>query len=337
MRNGMQYGKLEESVLKQRRLGSARNIVVAALTAVAVVLTTPGAANAAYYSTYSDVADLRDSDGMTSTQGFAVGSTYTYSIKQNDSTSMIYRTKMSDGSTTVMTNVAGAQAVTWITGLGHANDIALASLDGNLYMYIVTADKDSGSYQLVKLEYNGTTYRRVASYYIWAGGEALGATGVKITSQDTSRFHFLFKYGHTFYRAWVSNTLASGSTIYPSLEFSVDVAHALVNGSTVDGIETWPTQGIGYDGTTLYYALTSPTAGNVSVVLVYREIPSAANGVTVNADPSVSFRITSQAFPDLCEIEGVDVGPDRTLWFNANRRKTSTDVDHDVVAHFPAS
>ena len=79
---------------------------------------------AAYYNTYSTVATIPNGNGCNRAQGFAVGSSYVYTAKCNDDESkqVIYRTKISDGSTTLMTN--GKTSATYITSLGHANDMA---------------------------------------------------------------------------------------------------------------------------------------------------------------------------------------------------------------------
>lgn len=71
---------------------------------------------------------------------------------------------------------------------------------------------------------------------------------------------------------------------------------------------------------------------NVSIVLVYRNI-SYATG-TIYADDDLSFRITSGAYPDLFEIEGVGIANGDKLWFNTNRRKAPGDTASDNVAYF---
>ena len=55
---------------------------------------------------------------------------------------------------------------------------------------------------------------------------------------------------------------------------------------------------------------------------------------TIYADNNLSFRITSSAYPDLFEIEGVGIANGDKLWFNANRRTAPNDTAHDCVAYF---
>ncbi|MFC0003430.1 hypothetical protein [Micromonospora siamensis] len=286
----------------------------------------PTAASAAYYNTYSTVATLGNANGCYSAQGFGVGSTYAYSVKVNsdDTKAVVYRTNMSDESTTLMAN--GDNGTTYTTALGHANDVALHSNDGNYYMFVVTME--AGSASLVKLRYVGTTYYKVGSYAITYGGANKAMTGVKITGKDASNIYFLFKNGRTFYRGSLPLTATSG-TINTTYGFYVNIENALVNGSTIGNITSYSTQGIGYHNNTLYYPLTY---SNVSVVLVYRNV-SAASG-TIYADNGLSFRITSSAYSDLFEIEGLGVANGDKLWFNTNRRANPDDTTSDGVHYF---
>lgn len=100
--------------------GCFRRIISLALFATSVLTIT---VTAAYYNTYSTVATIPNGNGCNRAQGFAVGSSYVYTAKCNDDESkqVIYRTKISDGSTTLMTN--GKTSATYITSLGHANDM----------------------------------------------------------------------------------------------------------------------------------------------------------------------------------------------------------------------
>ncbi|MEO3744234.1 peptidase inhibitor family I36 protein [Plantactinospora sp. B5E13] len=283
-------------------------------------------AGAEYYNTYADVATLGNANSCYSAQGFAVGSTYTYSAKINDAgtAAVIYRTKMSDGTTTLMSN--GDTGQTYANYLGHANDIVLSSTGDNYYMFVVTMNADSTS--LVKLRYVGTTYYKVGNYTIKHNGANKAMSGVKITSKDASNINFLFKSGRTFYRGSLPLNATSG-TINVTNSFYLNIEDALVNGSPVANITSYTTQGIGYYGNTLYYPLTNK---NVSIVLVYRNISSASG--TIRADDNLSFRITSSAYPDLFEIEGVGVAGGDKLWFSTNRRTAPGDTAHDGVHYF---
>lgn len=286
----------------------------------------PVAASAAYYNTYTTVDTLGNPNSCYSTQAFGVGSTYAYSVKVNsdDTKASIYRTNMTDGSTTLMSN--GDNGTTYTTALGHANDMALHSNDGNYYMFVVTME--AGSLSLVKLRYSGATYYKVGNYTISYNGAAKGMSGVKITGKDASNIYFLFKSGRTFYRGTLPLTATSG-TINVTYGFYLNIEDALVNGSTVSNITSYTTQGFGYYSGTLFFPLT---LNNVSIVLVYRNIPSASG--TIMADNNLSFRITSSAYADLFEIEGLGIANGDKLWFNTNRRTDPSDTAHDGVHYF---
>lgn len=282
-------------------------------------------ASAAYYNTYSTVTTLGNANSCYTVQGFASGSTYAYTIKINsdETKAIIYRTNMNDGSTTLMTN--GDNGTSYLTYLGHANDMTLCTISDQYYMYIVTMRADS--YGLVKLRYSGTTYYKVANYTLSYGGVAKSMSGVVKISYGTSTVNFLFKSGKTFYQGSVSKTATSG-TITLTYDFTVNVTEALVNGSTVSNISEYSTQGIGYYDDKIYYPLTKD---NVSIVLVYDNI-STASGTIYSMD-NLSFRITSSAYSDLFEIESVGIS-NGLLWFATNRRANSSDTTSDGVHYF---
>ncbi|MDR0266609.1 hypothetical protein [Paenibacillus sp.] len=286
----------------------------------------PITANAAYYNTYNTVATLDNANNCYAAQGFAVGSTYAYSAKVNsDNTkAVIYRTKMSDGTTTLMTN--GDNGSTYATYLGHANDLVLSTIDGNYYMFVVTMN--SGSVSLVKLKYVGTKYYKVGTYTIKYNGSAKSMSGVKITKKDAKNIYFLFKSGGTFYKGSLPLTANSG-TIEVTDGFKLNIKDAKVNGSTISNITSYAFQGFGYYNNTIYVPLTYK---NISVILVYRNVSTASG--TINADNNLSFRITSSTFPDLFEIEGVGIDQEGKLWFNTNRRTKPGDTAHDGVHYF---
>ncbi|MGA8943599.1 MAG: hypothetical protein WB502_12935 [Thermoactinomyces sp.] len=316
-----------------RKTGRIKLSCLFTVFVLCAALLLPNTASAAYYNTYTTVTFLNNAHDCYATQGFAVGSTYTYSIKINkdETRAVIYRTRMSDGSTTLMKN--GDTGTTYATYLGHANDIALHSNDGNYYMFVVTMK--AGSMSLVKLKYTGTTYYKVGNYTIKYNGENKKMSGVAITGKDADNIYFLFKIGTDFYRGSLPLTATSG-TINVSHAFKVNREDALVNGKPVPPeITQFATQGIALYNNTLYFPLTGNEVEkykNVSIVLVYRNISTASG--TIYADDNLSFRITSQKYPDLFEIEGVGIANGDKLWFNANRRISENDTASDNVAYF---
>ncbi len=298
-------------------------VVLFLCTALLLSLT----ASAAYYNTYTSInPQIASPEGCTGMQGFDVGSTYCYSVKVNTGSltkAVIYRTKLSDGSTTLMTN--GDNGLSYCTYLSHANDMVLCTINDEYYMFIVTMLE--GSMSLVKLKYVGTTYYKVGNYTIKLSGQNQLMSGVKITGKTATTINFLFKNGKTYYRGSLPLTANTG-TINVTEAFTLNTVDALVNGSTVPGIETFANQGFEYYNNSVYHPVTK---GNVSIVLVYRNIPTASG--TITADPNLSFRVTSVDFPKLFEIEGCGHGPDGKLYFNTNRNKADGTA-YDGVHYF---
>ena len=290
-------------------------------------------ATAAYYNTYSTVATIPNENGCNRAQGFAVGSSYVYTAKCNDDESkqVIYRTKMSDGTITIMTN--GDTSSTYTTSLGHANDMDTCTIDGKYHLFVATMK--TGSESLVKLQYSGNTYTQLGGYTLKCNGENIAISGVKKYAKDENYVYFLFfVYDGTedsvgVYRGQVPMT-ANRGTVNITHSFDIHIASALVNGSAVSKLENFTRQGIGYIAST-DQLLVPLTNDNVSIILVYDNASTAAG--TVMANPDLSFRITSSSYPYLFEIEGCDETNGK-LYFNCNRKTNSSDISNDAICYF---
>jgi hypothetical protein len=304
-----------------------KQLTVVGLATCVAVLIAPVAANASGQA-YTTVDTLPHDHGCNTTEGFAVGSTYTYSIKINsdETAAVIYRTNMSAGTTQLMTN--GDNGSTYASYLGHANDIVLNTAAGEYYMYVVTMA--SGSINLVKLKYVSNTYYKVGSYSIHYNGSPTAMSGIKIVGTYAGYVSFLFKSLYTFYSGSIAQSATSG-TIDVSKDFSVDVTHAKVNGSTIANVSSYATQGIGYYNDTVYYPLTS---GATSYVLVYQNISNAYSATQpIASNNNLNTFITSVTYAYHFEIEGLGVANGR-LYFNTNRKKDANDLDSDGVHYF---
>lgn len=312
------------------RRKSIRNFIALALVAISLLMVS---AAAAYYNTYSTVATIPNGNGCNRAQGFAVGSSYVYTAKCNDDESkqVIYRTKISDGTTTLMTN--GDTSNTYITSLGHANDMDTCTIDGKYHLFVATMK--TGSESLVKLQYSGTTYTQLGGFTLKCNGEDVAISGAKKYAKDANYIYFLFfvydgtEDGVGVYRGQIPLTANSG-TINITHAFDLDVANALVNGVTVSGLEDFTRQGIGYIAST-DQLLVPLTKTNVSIILVYDNASTATGTVSANSD--LSFRITSSTYPTLFEIESCDETNGK-LYFNCNRKKNSSDIANDAVCYF---
>lgn len=294
---------------------------------VALALAPLAVARAAYYNTYTTVATLPNAAGCAATQGFDTGSTYAYSAKINgdDTSAILLRTNKSTGATNVMTN--GDTGGTSASYLGHANDLVLSSINGDTCMFVATMK--TGSLSLVKIKYVGSTYYKVGNFTLQRNGANVGMSSIKKIASDSANDYFLFKSGLTFYWGTIPKSSNSG-TVALTTAFSINTTSALVNGSTVSDISTYTNQGFGYsvDNDRIFVVLTKE---NVSIILCYNNVNSASG--TITADPNLSFRITSSAYPNLFEIESCSI-EDGKLWFNANRRINASDTANDCVAYF---
>lgn len=303
------------------------------LTVVCALAVLSVSAYAAYYNTYTTVATIPNGNSCNRAQGFAVGSTYVYTAKCNDDESkqVIYRTKMSDGSTTLMTN--GDNSSTYTTHLGHANDMDTCTINDKYHLFVATLKP--GSESLVKLGYSGTTYTQLGGFTLRYNGSNIAISGVKKYAKDSNYIYFLFfgydgtENGVTVYRGKIPLAANSG-TIDVTLAFKINIKDSLVNGKTVAGLENFTRQGIGYIAST-DQLLVPLTNKNVSIILVYNHASSATG--TITSDPNLSFRITSSTYPTLFEIEGCDETNGK-LYFNCNRKIDSGDISHDAVCHF---
>jgi hypothetical protein len=154
-------------------------------------------------------------------------------------------------------------------------------------------------------------------------------SSVKKIASDTTNDYFLFKSGLSFYWGTVAKSANSG-TITLTKAFTINTVDALVNGSKISNMADYTNQGFGYSVTNdrIFVILTHQ---NISVVLVYNNVNTASG--TITADPNLSFRITSSAYPELFEIESCSI-EDGKLWFNCNRKTDASDTAHDAVCYF---
>ena len=305
-----------------------RRMVIMAPVIAGVVALTESPALAAYYNTYSDIADIPDTDGCTSAQGFAAGATYLYSIKKRgaDDLSVIYRINKTTGDRVLMTNgTTGGVTNPW---LGHGNDMTIVDIDGVHHLFVVTM-KGNGFAQLVKLSYDGSTYYFAGSYELRLNGATLAPSGVSRVTVSSTTITFLFKSGSTVYNGSLPLRANSG-TIDLTKAFELQVEGAPVDGATVPDLGSFLNQGFYYDAAK-HVIYTPLTKENRSIVLVYRDVTPATTG-TAPAATDLSFRITSSAYSAF-EIEGVGIS-DGKLYFNTNRVYESNGDANDGVHVF---
>lgn len=304
---------------------------LAGLTALGLglVLATAPAAQAAYYTGYTTVGSTKDVGSHTAAQGFAAGTTYTYAVKTNSAqtSSVIYRVTKSSKKAVVMKN--GDTGGTTNAWLGHGNDMTIVDIDGKHHLYVVTM-KESGA-QLVKLRYDGTTYRKVGGYYLRLSGKVATMSGISRLSVSSTGVSFLFKKGRTVYRGTAPLTATSG-TINLTKAFTLNLEDAKVGGKTISGLSKWSSQGFFYDTAkkVAYFPLWNGSTR--SVVLTYKGVEPTSTG-DIKAYDALSFSIEQKDKFSKLEIESVAVNGNR-LYFNTNRSGNADGV-HYFTSYTP--
>lgn len=306
----------------RKKLFSFVTVVMAFIT-VMLPLAVP--ASAAYYNTYGTVKSISDVNSCPSMQGIAVGSTYVYTAKVNsgNTKAVIYKTNKNTGESTLLTDSVSGK--TYVTYLGHANDMCVTTLDDKSNLFIVTMKENSNA--LVRVRVSGSKFKKMANFTVKYNGEHLAPSGVNIIKKTSTNITFLFKKGKSFYEGTIGIGQTSG-TINVTKKFAINVKSAVVNGKTLD-LSSYTHQGYGFYKN---YIFVPVTQGNVSIVLVYY-IKDASGTIKTVSD--LSFRITSSTYADLFEIEGCGISSsDGKLYFNTNRRKVSGGTGYDAVHYF---
>ncbi|MWV75656.1 hypothetical protein [Rathayibacter rathayi] len=302
-----------------------RRRTLMALVAGATIAFSPVAQAATTYTDYTTKAEIPDydcgSDACTAAQGFAVTTNYLYTIKTDSEhgKSVIYRVDRSSGDRVLMHNATSDSNVnTW---LGHANDMEIASIGGQKYMFVVTMfDSGSGAdstKQLVRLKYTGTSYEWDHTYTLLSGTTPKKISGLSKISQSGTSIDFFFSSGDQVYRGSLDATAPGGSAN------DVPLTTAFTMNNKPSG---WDSQGIHYDAAhqRFYRPVTS---GNRSRILLYDGITPATTGAR-SSSADVKIDITS-ANDAKFEIEGVGVNAESgKLYFSTNR--TGSDGVHYV-------
>ena len=310
--------------IKTKRIAASAAFVI---TLAAAIPSSVLAASAGYFRTYATIASVKDRDGCCSMQGMAVDSGWIYTIKINSGNSRAFlcRTNRSTGITSPLTD-AGTGSI-YLSRLGHANDMDVTTIDGKPNLFIATMN--TGSLSLVRLEVRGSEVAMTGCYTISYHGENRHISGIAITKSTKSSIDFLFKRGCTFYTGSI-DPKAAGGTIPIKKAFRLDLTHTMVGGKERD-LSEYIHQGFGYCGGRLFLPLTGPAGKrNSSVILVY--VPNARGEMTLHRE--LSFQIKSREYPALFEIESCGISPDGRLYFNTNRRKSDSSINHDGIHYF---
>ncbi len=304
--------------------------VVAAVLLVMLVAIPPEAyAVNDFYGDYTDVSKVYDYGSCPSMQGLAVGSTYMYTVKINsgNTSAFISMTHKDTGTTTKLYNAdAGSY---YFDYLGHANDMDVWGIDGYSNLFVATTN--SGSNAIVRLKRSGNNLTKVASYSLTYNGAETCATALAVKSVSNGVITFITKLGMNLYTGSVS-TSATSANIELTYLCTISKARVYIKGSYVD-LSDYVNQGFGYYKDTLFVPVTGDSSNlNRSVIMVY-DLSNAAG--TIYPTEVLVFRVTSGAYSALFEIESCDICPtDGKLYFSTNRRKTTSDTNHDGISSF---
>ena len=301
------------------------------LLASMIVLPNEVEAASAFYGEYTDVAKIADYNSCPSIQGIAVGSQMIYTVKINgdDTQAFITMTDKDTGETTRMYNSdAGSYMFNY---LNHANDMDVWGIDGKSHLFVATTKQ--GANAIVRLRRDGSNLTKVATYRLQCNGQDICATAMSIKSVSGGQITFITKWGMDLYTGSVS-TSATNATISMTKLCTISKDKVYIKGSYLD-LSSFVNQGMGYHNGVLYV----PISGDEnwlerSVVMVFN-LDGVITGSTIRPSEAIVFRVTSGTYSALFEIESCDISTgDNKLYFGVQRRKSSSDTNHDGIASF---
>jgi len=256
-------------------------------------------------------------------QGFAVGATFAYSfeVDENDTYHYLYQYHMDDGTLTQMTVRSGRT----VGPLGHANDMALVTINNTNYIFVVAhAERDGTNLTepaIVRLRRIGSTYyeyRRYPTEDNFTGITSLGH--VSTNNGPNNAVQFLVKRGARFFTVTIRYDLAGGTTITPVERFRLNEAPYHL-GAGHDATN-WVRQGIHYRSGSLFVPLWNGRGNqNENVILRYNITRTHLTNTFAPSQPLLSHVgnpwILNGAAGSKFEIEGVGIrNSTGVLWFN---------------------
>ena len=278
-----------------------------------------------HYGSYSTLSTIYDQGDCFSMQGMTLDSNYTYCLKVNtntDALACIVRTSKSTGDKTVMTNAS--TGTYYFTNLGHANSMDNFWLNGYNQLLVTAGTK------LVRLTISGTALTVAGTYTVKYNGSELSMASAQVMQANDDLLKLVIKSGRTLYTGTV-DPRTSSATVNVTKLCTLNVAQARVKGQIYDFTD-FLNQGMDYHDGKIFLPLSGDTQAEVSVVLVY-DIEGASG--TLKNDPTLSFRVTSSTYAALFEIEDVAICQETgRLYFNTNRRKSSSDTNYDSCSYF---
>jgi|GEM_PF-5930077 len=272
---------------------------------------------------FREIAETPEANGCFSTQGMAAGASYVYSIQVNgdDSLSVVHRVDPVTGQADLMKYEDTRR--TYFRNLRHANGIDVHTIDGVEYLFAASAEK------LVMFRIDDDHLYQVGEYDITYNGSPFSPSGLSVYKVDRAKIRFLFRSGYTVSLGEIARGAEDGE-IPVSVKCNLDVTRIPLDGEETD-LSDFLNQGFCYRNNILYIVIAGCAKTETmhqSAILGYNI--SDAKG-RVQPEPELVFFIGSDRYRALFEIEDCDLLPDGRMVFNANRRLSDYDTNHDGV------
>ncbi len=272
---------------------------------------------------FREIAETPEANGCYSTQGLAAGASYVYSVQINgdDSLCVIHRVDPATGKTDLMKYEDTRR--TYFRNLSHANGIDVHTIDGVEYLFVAAASR------LVMFRIDDDHLYQVGEYDITYNGSAFGPSGLSVYKVDRAKIRFLFRSGYTVSLGEIARGAEEGE-IPVSVKCNLDVTRIPLDGEETD-LTDFLNQGFCYRNNILYIVIAGCSQTETmhqSAILGYNI--SNAKG-RVQPEPDLIFFIGSDRYHALFEMEDCDLLPDGRMVFNANRRLSDYDTNHDGV------
>ena len=306
--------------------------MLSALLALALVagfvLVAPPAARADHFTDYDTLVGVPNLGDCPSMQGIAVDDNYIYCSKINTTTetsAVIARISRTSGSLTWLTN--SATGTNYFSQLAHANDLDVYDINGVKTLFVATGGAGSGDYSIVRFALNGTTATEVGHYNVKYNGSSTYLASAQVMSVEGDKINLICKRAGYIFTATVGVSQTSGDVTLKLL-CTLNLSQLVANGAVKD-ISGYVQQGFEYYDGRIYVPMTEPDNMVTSVIVAFDVVGVSGS---VRNNPIFTTWITSSTYADLFEIESCAICPsDGKMYFNTNRRKTSSDANHDGI------
>ena len=290
----------------------------------------PQKVHATNHGTYDTVAVVTNlNSGYPSMQGLGLCGNYLYAVKTDgdDYGATVCRVDKRDGTKAWLKNTGNSS--NYFYDFGHGNDCEVVIAGGQTNMFIPTSATGSGS--LVRYTISGTNATKYGSYQMVSpSGANIGGGAIRAARVDDENIYFVFKSGKSIYTGTLPITQTSGQLVMTKM-CTLDTTGVYVNGTYKD-LTMFTMQGMGYHDHMLYIPISGHANAdtiNQSIILVY-DLLGASGTIKPLNDPT--FLITSATYAAYFEVESCVIDPESNLmYFNTNRRKSSSDTNHDGV------